>query len=147
MKQRRIIAIEALLIIFAGICASLYFRHLEYKSSATTEETANDATMQVMLRRLEPTLTEIDLLNNGAQDDILHDEIAVSWTESDLASSEALPDFDRQTTGRYSLAFRATKTLKDHPLKPMERRAVGWVRLTDSAPLLLRLQAPATQPD
>jgi len=91
------------------------------------------ANVQVQVRHVEPTLSEIDLVNSGTADGSFTSNVAVTWNDADLSDYRALPDFDEKVTGRRSLTLVPQPTLSDRPVRPGEQRAIGWVRLTDDS--------------
>jgi hypothetical protein len=97
----------------------------------------------VATRKLEPRLSEIDLINTGDADATTAADVSVTWSDSDLDDAQALAGYQRQETGRYSQTLHAKQPALDKPLRPGERRAIGWVRLTDDAPVQAQF-APAS---
>jgi hypothetical protein len=84
----------------------------------------------VQLRSLEPQLTEIDLINQGAADAPLTAEVTATWDGDSAVTSSALSSYENAGGTGDALIFRpsAAATGKLHA---GERLAVGWIRLGD----------------
>jgi hypothetical protein len=104
--------------------------------------------IQVVLRSLEPKLTEIDLLNKGDAPGSLDLAVDVSWQDSDLDRTQGLAGFDEIDTGRMSVRFHPHAWPSGFQLSPAENRAIGWVQLKDQSPLHAEIVTgpAATQP-
>jgi hypothetical protein len=135
LKNPKIFFIEIILVIAAVTAGLFYFRNLQPATAPPETPAATDANIAPDIRKVEPTLTEIDLVNTGQKQGTFATDINASWTDADLVGAEPLADFTRADTGRRSMVFHPSDSLKFHPLKPDERRAIGWIRLTDEAPV------------
>lgn len=104
--------------------------------------------IQIVLRPLEPKLTEIDLLNKGNARGSLDLAVDVSWQDSDLDRAQGLAGFDEIDTGRMSIRFHPHAWPCGSQLSPAENRAIGWVQLKDESPLHAQIVTglAATQP-
>jgi hypothetical protein len=84
----------------------------------------------VTIRRVEATLTEIDLTNRGSAAGPVTSDIEAHWADSELKESAALSGFDRDES-RHSVTFHPRQVT----ISPGETRGVGWVKLTDDSPV------------
>jgi len=115
-------------IFFAAL--AFWLIHRQHSASAPPAGTPN---IQTDTRRLETRLTEIDLINNGNAPGALDFAVDVNWDDVDLVGSEGLNHFNEIDTGRRSVQFQPQPSQQNAMLAPGERRAVGWVKLTDDA--------------
>jgi hypothetical protein len=100
---------------------------------STSPVPANSPNIQVMVHRLEPKLTEIDLINKGNAPGSLDLGVEVSWSGADLVRSEGLVGFTEIDTGRMSLRLYPRKWPSGARLSPGETQNIGWVQLTDDS--------------
>ncbi len=94
--------------------------------------------LHVEQRYPQKDITEIDLVNIGSAD-ATYGDVAVSWSDTDLADAQALTGFTCQNTDRRSLIFQHQHDLDSQRLSPGDRRAIGWVRLVDQATINAKL--------
>ena len=89
------------------------------------------ADIQIEPRPLEARLTEIDLINKGDAPGSPDFAVNVTWSDVDLVSSEGLNHYTEIDTGRRSVQFQPQPSQQNVTFAARERRAVGWVKLTD----------------
>ena len=85
--------------------------------------------LQVQPRASEPGLIEIDLVNAGEADAGWPVIVRLSWTDGDLVAVDGLAGYQILRTGPRELRLERTTTPWDRPIRPGERRRVGWVRV------------------
>ncbi len=87
----------------------------------------------IELRTVEPQLTEIDLVNPTHSDVDLDRDLAVTWDGGSLLGSGGLAGFDPGVNSDHGLIFKPSATTRPSPLRALESRAIGWVRLSDNS--------------
>jgi hypothetical protein len=127
--------VEIVLVVVAAMVAIIYFRRIHPGATPVDSMTNSDADVEVVLKHVEARMTEIELVNNGQRDVVPAGDVTISWTDADLANADALVDYDHADTGPRSMKFLPKDSLRSHPLKPGESRAIGWLRLSEEAPV------------
>jgi len=84
--------------------------------------------LQVQPRASEPGLVEIDLVNAGEAEAGWPVIVQLSWTDGDLVAVDGLAGYQVLRTGPRELRLERSTTPWDRPIRPGERRRVGWVR-------------------
>lgn len=103
--------------------------------------------LQVLYRVPEPGLVEIDLVNAGEAEAGWPVIVRLSWTDGDLLAVDGLAGYQVLRTGPRELRLERTTTPWDRPIRPGERRRVGWLRFASPpSPLLLSLKLPGGSP-
>jgi len=87
--------------------------------------------LRAEVRHPDPALSEIDLINVGTADSSQPVRITLRWQEGRLVAADGLGGFDSNETGSNSVHFLSRNGLA--PLRPGERRNIGWVRLNSRA--------------
>lgn len=83
-------------------------------------------------RTSEPGLVEIDLVNTGEAEMGWPVRVDLSWNEGELLAADGLAGYQVLRTGPRTLRLERSTTPWDRPLRPGERRRVGWVRFDRS---------------
>lgn len=76
-----------------------------------------------------PSLLEIDLVNAGEADARWPVRVEVSWPAGDFLAADGLAGYQVLRTGPRTLRLERSATPWDRPIRPGERRRVGWVRV------------------
>ncbi len=84
--------------------------------------------LRAVPRAPEPGLVEIDLLNAGEAEADWPVRVDLSWTDGDLLAADGLAGYRILRTGPSALSLERSTTPWDRPLRPGERRTVGWLR-------------------
>ena len=88
------------------------------------------ANLKVETRYPKPGLVEIDLLNAGSADADLDVCVAIRWENARIVASDALGGFRGVAVSPNRFHLEGPKAVLAPPLRPEERRTVGWVRLS-----------------
>jgi hypothetical protein len=96
--------------------------------------------LQVQPHPSEPGLIEIELVNQGEAEAAWPVIVQVSWTDGDLVAVDGLAGYKVLRTGPRALRLERTATPWDRPIRPGERRRVGWVRVAGGAPIQASLK-------
>ncbi len=83
-------------------------------------------------RASEPGLVEIDLANMGETEAGWPVRMELSWTQGDLLAVDGLAGYRVLRTGPRRLRLERSTTPWDRPLRPGERRTVGWLRFGEA---------------
>jgi len=84
--------------------------------------------LRTVQRTPEPGLVEIDLLNAGEAEADWPVRVDLSWNAGDLLAADGLAGYRILRTGPRALRLERSTTPWDRPLRPGERRKVGWLR-------------------
>ena len=84
--------------------------------------------LRAVPRAPEPGLVEIDLLNAGEAEAGWPVRVDLSWTGGGLLAADGLAGYRVLRTGPSALSLERSTTPWDRPLRPGERRKVGWLR-------------------
>ena len=84
--------------------------------------------LRVQPRSAEPGLVEIELVNAGEAEMGWPVRVDLSWNEGTLLATDGLAGYQVLRTGPRTLRLARSTTPWDRPLRPGERRRVGWVR-------------------
>ena len=84
--------------------------------------------LQAAVRRPEPALTELDLLNSGEADTPLPIAVAVTWRSGRLVAADALVGFELEKNGPEEAVFRRMPDAVLQWLAVGQRRPLGWLR-------------------
>jgi len=95
--------------------------------------------LQVQPRASEAGLVEIDLVNAGEADAGWPVIVKLSWTEGDLVTVDGLAGYQVLRTGPREIRLERSTTPWDRPIRPGERRRVGWVRLAGAVEVRMSL--------
>lgn len=76
-------------------------------------------------------LVEVHLVNTGTADAPLNVTVTVRWDNATLVSSDAIGGFERTGRERNELRLTSTGLTRLQYLAPGDRRAIGWLRLSD----------------
>ena len=87
--------------------------------------------LHVKVRRSEPCLCDVELVNAGDADARLDREVVLRWKGATLTAADALSGFEPSAASDY-VTIRPSAALADAVLPPGESRRIGWVRLTDN---------------
>ena len=90
--------------------------------------------LRVEPRASAPGLLEIELLNAGEAEMGWPVRVEVPLPPGDLAAADGLAGYRVLRTGPRMLRLVRSTTPWDRPLRPGERRVVGWARLKSAAP-------------
>jgi hypothetical protein len=85
------------------------------------------------LRTPEPGLIEIDLVSTGEADAPWPSPVDVRWSGAPLLAADGLAGYRLTQGGEQQIRLRRAATAWDRPLRPGERRQVGWMRFTGPA--------------
>ena len=85
--------------------------------------------LQALTRAAGPGLVEIELVNTGEAETGWPVRVDLSWRDGDLLAADGLAGYQLLRTGPRTLRLERSTTPWDRPLRPGERRQVGWVRL------------------
>jgi hypothetical protein len=89
--------------------------------------------LQVLPRSAGPGLFEIDLENRGEAEAGWPVHIELTWEEGNLLASDGLAGYRVIRMGPNKLRLERSTTPWDRPLRPKDRRTVGWLRFEDTA--------------
>ena len=84
--------------------------------------------LKAVSRSTEPGLVEIDLLNTGEAEMGWPVRVDLSWATGDLLAADGLAGYQILRTGPRTLRLERSTTPWDRPLRPGDRRRVGWLR-------------------
>jgi hypothetical protein len=90
-------------------------------------------------RAPEPGLVEIDLANTGETDAAGPSPIDIRWTGAPLLAADGLAGYRLTREGERQIRLRRSTTAWDRPLRPGERRQVGWLRFAGEARVAVAL--------
>lgn len=90
---------------------------------------APKAKLLVQARRSKPKLVEIDLINTGSADANPDVCVSVRWTDARVVASDALGGFSSLLANSTELRLQGPTTALSLPLRPGEKRTIGWIRL------------------
>lgn len=88
--------------------------------------------LKVLPRAAEPGLVEVDLLNTGEAEMGWPVRVDLSWEEGTLLAADGLTGYQILRTGPRTLRLERSTTPWDRPLRPGERRRVGWLRFAEA---------------
>ena len=83
--------------------------------------------LRAEVRHPDPALSEIDLVNVGTADSSQPVQLTLRWQDGRLVAADGLGGFESNEIGSNSVHFLSRNGLP--PLRPGERRNIGWVRL------------------
>lgn len=86
------------------------------------------AALRAELRRPEPGLVEVDLVNCGEADGALPAAVPVSWAGGELLAADAVGGFELGVGAPGSVRFTAQRGVPGGQLPPGARRMIGWLR-------------------
>lgn len=86
--------------------------------------------LRVEVRRPEPNLAEIDLVNAGQADAPLQVAVELRWAEAKLVAADAIGGFGQADAADDHLQLQGPRLLAHERLGPGQRRMIGWVRLS-----------------
>ncbi len=84
--------------------------------------------VEMDVRRPEPGLVELDVVNTGDADADLPAEVVAAWESSRLLAGDALAGFELGETGLAQARFHPREEARRQWIAPGERRTVGWLR-------------------
>lgn len=84
--------------------------------------------LKALPRAAEPGLVEIDLVNTGEAEAGWPVRVDLSWIAGDLLAADGLAGYQVLRTGSRTLRLERSTTPWDRPIRPGERRRVGWLR-------------------
>ncbi len=87
------------------------------------------AQVQACVRRVEPKLLEIDLVNAGTAPAGLDVHVQAHWQEAKLIAADALGGFRRLDAPPGRLVLQGPRDPLAPLLDPGEKRTIGWIRL------------------
>ena len=85
------------------------------------------------VRTPETGLMEIDLVSTGEADAPWPSPVDIHWTGASLLAADGLAGYRLTREGEQKIRLRRPATAWDRPLRPGERRQVGWMRFADAA--------------
>jgi hypothetical protein len=85
--------------------------------------------LEVVVRRPDPRLFELDLVNTGEAECDTAASVTASWPGAALVAADALNglEFDSSSPGR--VLFRPVPGSEPARIAPGQRRPIGWLRL------------------
>jgi hypothetical protein len=98
--------------------------------------------LKILPRAAEPGLVEIDLMNAGEAEMVWPVRVDLSWKEGDLLAADGLAGYQVLRTGPRTLRLERSTTPWDRPIRPGERRRVGWLRFGAAEEVRVSLQTP-----
>ena len=81
----------------------------------------------------EPRLVEIDLVSTGEADAPWPSPVDIHWTGAPLLAADGLAGYRLTREGERQIRLRRAASAWDRPLRPGERRQVGWMRFAGEA--------------
>jgi hypothetical protein len=88
--------------------------------------------LKALPRAAAPGLVEIDLVNAGESEMGWPVRVDLSWEEGELLAADGLAGYQILRTGPRTLRLERSTTPWDRPLRPGERRMVGWLRSVET---------------
>jgi hypothetical protein len=76
---------------------------------------------------------EIDLVSLGEADAPWPSPVDIRWTGAPLLAADGLAGYRLTREGERQIRLRRSATAWDRPLRPGERRQVGWLRFAGAA--------------
>jgi len=86
------------------------------------------------LRKPEPRLVEVELVNEGDADAPLDSRVVLRWSGASLVAADALGGFE-QASNENEVTIRPSAASNDR-LAPGDRRTIAWVRTSDDTEVL-----------
>ena len=88
--------------------------------------TVPQAALRAEVRRHGSPLLEIDAVNSGTADDLMPQQVTLSWQEGEFVAGDGLQGFELAEASARNVRFQLRNS--QARLQPGERRPIGWVR-------------------
>ncbi len=96
------------------------------------------------LRKPQPGLVEVDLVNGGSAESPWPPAVAVRWPNDTFIAADALAGYELRRKGSREVRLgRPDSKTRDRMLRPGDRRVVAWLRFTVPTEVQVELSPPA----
>jgi hypothetical protein len=97
------------------------------------------ALVRCALRRPDPALVEIELLNSGEADGPFPSSVALSWNEGTLLAADGLGGYRVERVSHSSAQLTNARDAAPGLLRPGDRRTIAWLRFDRSTEVDLEM--------